>query len=476
MFPARVARLDLRTSGRDAVTTQNIRGNKNVQIQNVQDSSISITIDGETREVPLEPAIVPVATSARSPARLVRARSGVVPYAARKDLLGELQAWLGVPDPFAVCVIGGRGGTGKTRLAVELCKLASAGDWLSGLLSRNADQSALETLVRAPTARLVVADYAESRAEQLEVLLPLLAARATAGHPVRVLLLVRASPLRTTDWTERLRGRGDMLDAVLDECACHVLEDLPLTLAERETLFAAAAHAFASRRDPPLGTPDLPDALDRPDFSSPLLVVTAAYLAVHAESALPATRAALLDELLMHERRYWRTSAADLFSDDVLPGRIVGLATLGGAGSEADAAAMLRLLPDLADATAERRMSLARWAHDLYTGPSWWNPLEPDLLGERLVATAFTDQPLVLTGVLTLDDPTATIRPLEIYARAAADDPDLAAALQPILSRELRRLCEFAVTQAVTETDRDLIYGKGTTIAAAIDRAVGTIE
>ena len=455
------------------MATQMVRGNQNVQIQDVHDSSIQIVFGDHMREVPLEPAVVPVSARAQSPARLVRARSGVVPYSAREDLLGELEDWVGVADAFAGCVIGGRGGSGKTRLAVELCERVKARDWLCGLLSRIAD---LEALVGVPTARLVVIDYAESRVEQLELLLPLLAARATTEQPVRVLLLVRAGPRRTADWAEGLRNRSDTLDAVLDECDVRVLEDMPLEITERWSLFKAAAGAFAGRIDPPVAPPELPEVLDQASFSSPLLVVIAAYLAVHGETALPSTRTELLDELLAHEQRYWRASAAGLFSDDVLLRRVVGLATLTGAESEAAAADLLRLLPDLADATAERRTRLARWAHELYPGPRWWNPLEPDLVGERLVADTFADQPAVLTGVLAGEGPEGVIQPLEVYARAAADHPQLAAALQPILSRELGRLCRVAVAQASIATDRDLIYGNAITVAAAINRAITTIE
>jgi tetratricopeptide (TPR) repeat protein len=379
-------------------------------------------------------------------------------------------------DPFAGCVIGGRGGSGKTRLAVELCQRVRARDWLCGLLSRITEPETLEALVNVPTARLVVVDYAESRAEHLELLLPLLAAGATQEQPVRVLLLVRAGARRTADWTEGLRNRSDRLDALLDECEVRVLEDMPLETAERYKLFSAAAGAFADRADPPLVPPDPPDVLDQAVFNSPLLVVIAAYLAVHGDAAVPSTRAALLGEVLAHEQRYWRASAGDLFSDEVLPRRVVGLATLAGAESEAAATELLRLVPDLADATAERRASLARWAHGLYPGPKWWNPLEPDLVGERLVADTFTDQPSVLAGALAREDPQAIIQPLEVYARAAADHAELAATLRPILSREVGRLCEVAVTQAATGTDRDLLSGNTATAAAAINRAITTIE
>ncbi len=327
-----------------------------------------------------------------------------------------------------------------------------------------------------PTARLIVIDYAESRVEQLKLLLPLLVAHATVEAPVRLLLLVRAAPRRTTDWTERLRNRNRVLDSLLDDCEVRVLEDLPLEVPEREALFEAAASAFAARADPTAFPPLPPKVLEEKDFASPLLVVIAAYLAVHGNPAPPSNRAALLDEVLEHEQNYWLASASDLFRDEVLPRRVVGLATLAGAETEAEAAELLRLLPDLEDAPAERRLQLARWVHDQYQGPRWWNPLEPDLVGEHLVAEDFSDQAGVLAGVLGRKEPNGITQPLGVYARAAADHPQLAAALQPILSTELERLCGVAVTQAATEADHDLLYGNASTAAAAVDRAIAVVE
>jgi len=271
-----------------------------------------------------------------------------------------------------------------------LCRAAAPAGWLCGLLDGAAEPAAVEALADVPTPRLVVVDYAESRAEQLEVLLPALNEKATAKSPVRVLLLVRASP-RHDDWSEPLRGRGDWLDTVLDDTAQQILNERPLTPAERAALFTAAAIAFADwdHSDLPAETlpiPDPPWTLEQPAFATPLLVVTAAYLTVHGARDLPTTREGLLEELTGHEDRYWRSTSTTLGLDAALRGRIVATATLAGADTEDEARQMLQLLPDLADATAERRGQLARWVRDLYPGPRWWNPLEPDLLGEHLVA------------------------------------------------------------------------------------------
>ncbi len=455
-----------------AAGAQWAQGNQNVQIHGVVGSHIEITFGGQRRHVPLEPAVVPVGPGVRSPARLLRARSGVVPYAARGSLLDGLLDWAGRPGGFSGCVIGGRGGTGKTRLAVEVCDRAAARGWLCGLLTSGADRASLEALVEVPTPRLVVVDYAEARTEQLEVVLPSLALRATPEHPVRALLLVRAGPRRTGDWTEALRRRGDLLDAVLDDMELRVLEDEPIGPAEREDLFRAAADAFSRRAVPEVLPVPAPPPLGAAPFASPLLVVVAAYLAVHGGgSGIPETRAELLEGLAAHEDHYWEASAAGLDTDETLRRRVVALATLAGADDEAEASELIRLVPDLASAGSERRARLARWAHTLYPGPRWWNAIEPDLLGEHLVARCYGDDRGVLAGVLDRPDPASVVRPLETYARAAVDHPGLAAVLGPVLSGALGRLCAAAADQARSEADLELLLD-GTTVARAIERAV----
>ena len=158
------------------------QGNQNVQVHTVAaGASISVSFGGRERRVPLQPAIVPVGRNVRSPARLMRARSGALPFLARSGLLTGLHEWMADPEPFSGYLVGGRGGSGKTRLAVEMCRAAERDGWLCGLLEGAAEPAAIEALAGVPTARLVVVDYAESRAEQLVVLLPVLAEQATTA-------------------------------------------------------------------------------------------------------------------------------------------------------------------------------------------------------------------------------------------------------------------------------------------------------
>jgi hypothetical protein len=135
---------------------------------------------------------------------------------------------------------------------------------------------------------------------------------------------------------------------------------------------------------------------------------------------------------------------------------------------------LLRLVPDLSGEGTERRARLARWVHGLYPGPRWWNAIEPDLLGEHLVATCYSENPRILAGVLDSPNPASIVQPLDTYERAAADHPQLVAGLRPVLSQALGRLCVAAVEQAQTESDLSLLLG-GTTLAAALERILAVV-
>jgi tetratricopeptide (TPR) repeat protein len=456
------------------VDGQRIEGNCNVQVQGVVGSSIHVNYNGNSSAVPLEPACVPPSAKLPSPARLVRAHSGVIPYVDRSGLLANLGDWIDVTKPLATHVIEGRGGAGKTRLAVKLCEDVQESNWLCGFLARIANQQMLDALVQTPTPRLVVIDYAENRAEQVEMLLPLLRAHATPEAPVRVLLLVRAGPAQAANWTERLANKNDAVDAILDDGEVQALEDTPLHTKDRESLFEAACDAVANRlalTDPPAPLPEL----ERDVFANPLMIVSAAYLAAHGEEA-PSTREELLDELLSHERRYWQESSAALDADLPLIERMVAIATLVNTDTEERAAELLQLIPDFTDASAERRRRLARWVAEQYPGPRWWNPLEPDIVGEYLVARSSTEDSTAVSGVLLNAKPEEMTRPLEVLARAAIDHPPLASALKTVFDRAFRRLCRIAVAQAERVTDLDLLYGTSTTAASALVSVIEAFE
>ncbi|MEU4446534.1 hypothetical protein AB0K14_21070 [Actinosynnema sp. NPDC050801] len=117
-----------------------------------------------------------------------------VDYIGRAGELEELKDFLAAKSPFAWWVWTGPAGIGKSRLAVELCRFASASGWHAGFL-RETDQAGLGSFrVERPT--LVVVDYAAQRSKWLSDTLALWS-RRRHEPPVRVLVLERSA---SGDW------------------------------------------------------------------------------------------------------------------------------------------------------------------------------------------------------------------------------------------------------------------------------------
>lgn len=236
------------------------------------------------------------------------------------------------PNPFSLRVVAGTAGAGKTRIGIELCRALAQRRWLTGLLKLKVDLEPLEVLATTPTPRLVVIDYAETRREQLDQVLPMLAAAASSEHPVRILLTIRGRATTGEEVRRTLYDYSDGLDELVDRAEVDLLSERPFGEPERAALFQAAVDAIARQLevDPTLRRglgPDLAGAV----LSTPLMVLIAAYLGV-ADGGIPSTRPELMEGLLRHEDRYWQLAAeaARLTIGDRLRRRVVALSTLVG--------------------------------------------------------------------------------------------------------------------------------------------------
>ena len=228
-------------------------------------------------------------------------------------------------------LLTGPGGQGKTRLARHLAdhmlRLPPAADtvgWVCGFLKADADEQALAMLADTHAPLLVLVDYAETRSDQLQRLLPLLWDTDT-NHPVRVVLLARAAG----EWWTRLTWKLEFEpDDVTVLGALGPAED-------RAAQFRAALCAFASRLDDkplPMGPRCKLAAIAPGSRPPPLrlpLTLQLAALAGLLETRQPlsgaAGRARAEDTMLRHEERYWVDTArsAGLDLSDVVLRRVV---------------------------------------------------------------------------------------------------------------------------------------------------------
>ncbi|MFE1231129.1 trypsin-like peptidase domain-containing protein [Streptomyces sp. NPDC058745] len=164
----------------------------------------------------------------RSPAMLLRADTEAVTFHGREKELRYFTAWCrNTPDPFAVHLITGPGGQGKTRLARHLAAELRASGWVAVQLRADLDDAAPAGPAGAggpepdgtgpdwgaldtTSPLLVVVDYAETLPRQVRRLITRL---RHGRHRTRLLLLARAKG----DWkTDVLGSEPDTLRILSD--------------------------------------------------------------------------------------------------------------------------------------------------------------------------------------------------------------------------------------------------------------------
>ena len=412
-----------------------------------------------------------------APSSLLHPQYGVVDFRGRAQDLVTLDEWAHQDRRLAIAVLGGRGGSGKSRLARHFAQQLSGAGWVTGMLRYDATAAEHAALVGLDAPVLAVVDYAENRREHVVALIDEFADAVEESQLLRVLLIARRIE---GEWWTDLSQQAHSVRARAALAAAHFRE---VGAAEpspggREAAFLAAQDRFAAvtgaqRRS---SAPDLSDPL----FETVLFIHLAALGSLSAdvvvcEGCVPADaprpiREDLLDDALEREGRYWRAStrAAGLRIDDAVRRRVVAVATLttpNPAGAPADEAATARLLAAVPDLERPACYAVARWLRGLYpTFSGWIAPLEPDLLGEALVRSVVSEMPSLADRLLDSDATAARL--LTVLARIARDDEASARLLGDLLERRLADLCWTAIAVA-EETGRPM----GALLAAAFDSA-----
>ncbi|MGW7210031.1 tetratricopeptide repeat protein [Streptomyces sp. NPDC054837] len=389
---------------------------------------------------------------ARSPAALLRARRQIVPFRGRTTLLDTLDAWATEPG-FAALLLHGPGGQGKTRLAQHLADTLAGQRWAVLWLRPDTTPESLAVLSAATVPLLLVVDYAETRTPQLTGLLAA-AARHSGNTPFKLLMLARTAG----DWWHTLPTVSPTAQDMLDGApALHLpaLEPEPghsRTQAYQEAVHSYAAHLphvrgwkdhnwpalahhltqLPAEHRPATGLQqhglqtaltlhmtalaDLLDAANQPAATDPSAALTA-----------PAAEEGVEDRLLVHERRYWITSATTRGLHPVLSMATLtdalAAAFLLGADDQQQADALLHRVPDLDDQSRDRRRAVRDWIAALYPPTvhgSPWDTLQPDRLAERFLGRHLETDPHLAEHLTPGSTGQQSTQLLTVYTRAAA--------------------------------------------------------
>lgn len=377
----------------------------------------------------------PARPTGMAPSGLLRPEFGIVPFAGRDTETADLRSWVDGAGQ-AVRLLTGRGGAGKTRLALHLTGIVRERGGQAGMLTEDADTAPLTAMV-GPV--LVVVDYAEGRAGQVAALL----AAAGAGAPLRILLVARSAGR----WLTRLREHRDESVAALT--AGVVAAPLAPLAVDPVAEFDRAVTAFAPHVTGSRGRPRPPVRLD----TGHALDVHAAALAALLDRAGPAApTGGPVQRVLAHERRYWERSLAAHGLD---PGHrdradhTVTAATLCGADDPDTARRLLTALPAFTGAPGEVERH-RRWHVETYPGPEALPPLRPDRLGEELVAATLADAPDLAAALAPQLDTAQLVRAFTVLGRAAGRHPHLGAAMTALLRADPAAALPAAVAVATS--------------------------
>jgi tetratricopeptide (TPR) repeat protein len=195
--------------------TTSILGNDNIVVQ-ADDSVVNVTVQSRRPQLRLTQFVRQSELAARGPseiALLSAYRADVVSLIGRDREIGELQRWLDGPAPVSIRVLGGAGGRGKTRLALELARVVSKDGWLAGFatteeLDRFRGQDHVEQWGWDKPV-LIIIDYAASRTEQIRVWLSELVDASLEDRPRLRLLLLERQANRAFGWLPAIFGLGD---------------------------------------------------------------------------------------------------------------------------------------------------------------------------------------------------------------------------------------------------------------------------
>ena len=398
----------------------------------------------------LEPGYLkPAPGATRSPLQLIKARTGIVPFTGR-DKLAKLTDWANKQpeegrEDLAVAVVTGVGGSGKTRLAAELCSNLEKNGWVAGFIPKTTklNEAELTWLTRVESHLLLVLDYAEeSHKEELARLLRRLRERAA---PTRVVLTARSAGAWLDDLLE-----DDVLSGAMAQGLRRV--ELPRQAETSTKMAKRAAKRFARY----LETPE-PTDVEIPEnsrWTTLDFVLHGWLIASEVDAAsLPNSREKLYEDILRREIKYWQDEAVlqgmAKVSEATLRTSAAALSLIGPR-TVSETGDVLSRLPDWTDINL--RKTYAELLSKVLADPGEAYVLRPDPVAEKLVVEVFVDDGETLDVPEELLDKVLPPDPLSDSRLNEATCPPAVARRALCHGRQSQQVCDV-ITRCTSQGD-----------------------
>lgn len=376
---------------------------------------------------------------------LLQAGRSPMPFRGRARELARLAAWRDDSAGWPVLIMGGPGGIGKSRLALEFGLRVPTG-WAAGWLHVGAGGTAVAAVRSSGEPALILVEDADGR-DDLTGLLESLAGQPTEAL-IRVILVTRSPEGLRAALGRRLEERHAWIAAgavTLELEAAGGPDDW-------ERWYAEAVAAFAAALGPPV--PAVPGRFPRgpAEMVTSFVVLQAqallAVLGIGDEGRDPRDLSfeQVAGALISHEQRWWLAMAArwdwgagDPPALEVQERCLTALALLGADDAD-EVAQVLRRVPEVADAPAERLSAIVSWALQLYPdGDNRAPRIRPDLIGDWFVVTRLAADPRLTRSLrIGLTDDQAA-RALVLLARAADTSEEAGRLFSEFAAGDIRR-------------------------------------
>jgi hypothetical protein len=339
--------------------------------------------------------VSPISASELTPSVLLRADSPhSIPLIWRENEEREFREWLELPDRFSIKVVTGSGGAGKTKFATKLVEIAREMRIPAGFFRKNLRQEDVQIIFRLRGRVLVAIDYAEARQETVSLFLDRISTLDSDKMRIRLLLLARSS----TDWWKDICSQCSLPKKETFDKPKTItpLKSLAEQLSARKGFYRKILGAFAEKKNTKVVPFEVPDLQDD-HYKYPLFLGLAALAILEGSSV--ETQQELLDTTLDHEERYWfeAIKTSDLKG---LPAKIarkaarkvMAVITIREGVEPEEAIEIVNSL-GLGLKDSEEKAFIAALS-EVYTGKidGELPPLQPDMLGDHLVAKVVDDE------------------------------------------------------------------------------------